>query len=76
MDSLVLAEELSKASEPEKAFESYRRRRFERCRYIVDISVAICNSQLGKGPSLDQARLTREFRWGRLETLRRPRCQR
>jgi 2-polyprenyl-6-methoxyphenol hydroxylase-like FAD-dependent oxidoreductase len=60
-DSLVLADELSRASDPQKAFESYRRRRFERCRYIVDTSVAICNSQLGKGPSLDQAQVTREM---------------
>lgn len=60
-DSLVLADELSRASDPERAFESYRQRRFERCKYIVDTSVALCNSQLRKGPSLDQAQITREM---------------
>jgi 2-polyprenyl-6-methoxyphenol hydroxylase-like FAD-dependent oxidoreductase len=60
-DSLVLAEELSKASEPERAFEAYRTRRFERCRYIVETSLAICHSQLGKGAPINQAQVTREM---------------
>jgi 2-polyprenyl-6-methoxyphenol hydroxylase-like FAD-dependent oxidoreductase len=60
-DSLVLADELAKASEPQQAFEAYRQRRFERCRYIVETSVAICNSQLGRRPPVDQAQLTREM---------------
>jgi 2-polyprenyl-6-methoxyphenol hydroxylase-like FAD-dependent oxidoreductase len=60
-DSLVLADELSKANDPEAAFEAYRARRFERCRYIVETSVAICDGQLGKGPVLDQGKLTGEM---------------
>jgi 2-polyprenyl-6-methoxyphenol hydroxylase-like FAD-dependent oxidoreductase len=60
-DSLVLSDELSKANEPLQAFEAYRARRFERCKYIVETSVAICNGQLGKGPQLDPGRVTGEM---------------
>jgi 2-polyprenyl-6-methoxyphenol hydroxylase-like FAD-dependent oxidoreductase len=60
-DSLVLADELAKSDTPETAFERYRQRRFERCRYIVETSVEICNSQLGKRPSVDQAHLTQQM---------------
>jgi 2-polyprenyl-6-methoxyphenol hydroxylase-like FAD-dependent oxidoreductase len=57
-DSIVLADELSRASDFESAFAAYRERRFERCRYIVESSLAICRSQLGQGPRLDQAKVT------------------
>lgn len=60
-DALVLAEELACADEPEAAFAAYRRRRIDRCRYIVEKSKAICDGQLGKGPPVDQASATREM---------------
>ena len=60
-DSLVLAEELTRHSSPEAAFAAYRERRFERCRYIVENSLAICMGQLGKGPPVDNARATAEM---------------
>lgn len=60
-DSLVLADELSKAASPEQAFQAYRDRRYERCRYIVEKSKSICYSQLGKGPYVDQAEATQEM---------------
>jgi 2-polyprenyl-6-methoxyphenol hydroxylase-like FAD-dependent oxidoreductase len=60
-DAIVLAEELQKAAIPEAAFEAYRARRFERCRYIVDASREICESQLGLRPPVDQARVVREM---------------
>jgi 2-polyprenyl-6-methoxyphenol hydroxylase-like FAD-dependent oxidoreductase len=60
-DGLVLAEELARAATPEEAFRAYRERRFERCRYIVEASKAICDSQLGKAPPVDYARANREM---------------
>lgn len=60
-DSIVLAEELSKHATPEEAFASFRDRRFERCRYIVEKSLAICHGQLGKSPPVDNAKATAEM---------------
>ncbi len=60
-DSLVLAEELSSADTIEEAFTAYRQRRFERCRYIVESSLAICHGQLGKGPPIDNHKATAEM---------------
>ena len=60
-DSIVLAEELARHDTTEAAFTAYRERRFERCRYIVENSLAICLGQLGKGPPVDNARATAEM---------------
>ncbi|OYX66091.1 MAG: 2-polyprenyl-6-methoxyphenol hydroxylase [Sphingomonadales bacterium 32-64-17] len=60
-DSIVLAEELAKAATPEEAFEAYRERRFARCQYIVESSLAICHGQLGKGPPIDNHKATAEM---------------
>lgn len=60
-DSIVLADELSKASSPIEAFQKYRDRRFERCDYVVKSSLAICNGQLGKGPLVDNGKATAEM---------------
>ncbi|WP_338240420.1 FAD-dependent oxidoreductase [Aurantiacibacter hainanensis] len=60
-DSIVLAEELARADTPEEAFAAYRERRFERCRYIVESSLAICHGQLGKGPAVDNHKATAEM---------------
>ena len=59
--SIVLAEEIAKATTPEEAFSAYRARRIERCRYIVERSLAICRGQLGKGPPVDNAQATAEM---------------
>ncbi|MEO9633383.1 MAG: FAD-dependent oxidoreductase [Parasphingorhabdus sp.] len=60
-DSLVLAEEVSSHDTPSEAFKAYRDRRFERCKYIVEKSLAICHGQIGKGPLVDQAAATGEM---------------
>lgn len=61
-DSVVLAEELAKnPNDTEAAFEAFRARRYERCRFIVDSSVAICMGQLGKGPAVDQIAITKRM---------------
>lgn len=60
-DSLVLAEELAQAESVERAFANFQKRRFDRCKYIVESSVAICNSQLGRGPQINQAEATADM---------------
>ncbi len=60
-DSLVLADEISRHDTPEDAFKAYRDRRFERCKYIVEKSLAICHGQLGMGPPVDNAAATHEM---------------
>jgi 2-polyprenyl-6-methoxyphenol hydroxylase-like FAD-dependent oxidoreductase len=60
-DSLVLAEELARGADIESALAAYRERRFERCRYIVESSLAICMGQLGHGPPIDNAQATAEM---------------
>lgn len=59
-DALVLADELSKASNPLEAFTNYRNRRYERCDYIVKASLNICLGQLGRGPLIDVGQATGE----------------
>ncbi len=58
-DSIVLAEEIAAADTPETAFRAFRERRYDRCRYIVESSLAICLGQLGKGPMIENATATR-----------------
>jgi 2-polyprenyl-6-methoxyphenol hydroxylase-like FAD-dependent oxidoreductase len=60
-DALVLAEELADRNDLDSALTAYRARRFERCRYIVESSLAICMGQLGKGPPVDNAAATAEM---------------
>ena len=57
-DAIVLADEIERHDTPEAAFAAYRARRFERCRYIVEESLAICRGQLGLGPLVDNAKAT------------------
>lgn len=57
-DAIVLAEEIARHDNPEAAFRAYRERRFERCHYIVEESLAICRGQLGEGPPVDNAAAT------------------
>jgi flavin-dependent dehydrogenase len=40
---------------------AYRARRFERCRFIVEKSLDICDCQIGKGPPVDNAVATAEM---------------
>ncbi len=60
-DALVLAEELDRHDDVASALKSYRDRRFERCRYIVESSLAICHGQLGLGPAVDNHKATAEM---------------
>jgi 2-polyprenyl-6-methoxyphenol hydroxylase-like FAD-dependent oxidoreductase len=58
-DSIVIAEELAAKESIEAALQAWHDRRYERCKYIVDASVAICRSQLGIGPRVEQAPATK-----------------
>lgn len=60
-DAVVLAEEVDRQADLQDAFATYRSRRFERCRYIVSASLAICYGQIGKGPPVDMIQATREM---------------
>ncbi len=67
-DAIVLADELARADTPEAAFAGYHARRFDRCRYIVNASRAICEGQLGKGPPVDNHAATK----GMFEVVAQP----
>lgn len=60
-DALVLAEEIARHAKPADAFAAYQARRFDRCKYIVDASLAICRGQLGEGPRVEQAKATADM---------------
>ncbi|HET9629468.1 MAG TPA: FAD-dependent oxidoreductase [Novosphingobium sp.] len=60
-DAIVLADELNKAGSVEAALLAYRERRFERCAYIVNASLAICRGQLGLAPPVDNHKATGEM---------------
>lgn len=60
-DAIVLAEEIARHDTPDAAFTAYRARRFDRCQYIVERSLAICRGQLGQAPPVDNAKATAEM---------------
>ncbi|WP_408586348.1 FAD-dependent oxidoreductase [Novosphingobium sp.] len=60
-DAIVLAEELERHADVETALKAYRDRRYERCRYIVEASLAICKGQLGEAPPVDNHTATGEM---------------
>lgn len=60
-DALVVAEEIGRHDAPEAAFSAFHERRFARCKYIVDASLAMCRGQLGQGPMVDQAQATHDM---------------
>ena len=61
-ESLVLADEFSRHGDDfETAFSAYRERMHDRCKFIVDTSLALCMGQLGKGPRVEQAVATKQM---------------
>ena len=60
-DAIVLADELERRDTVEAALIAYRNRRFDRCAYIVNASLAICHGQIGKGPPVDNGKATGEM---------------
>ena len=59
-DSIVLADELARAATPEEAFGNFQARRFERCKFIVEASLALCRAQVEQRPH-DQAAAMRQM---------------
>ena len=60
-DAIVLADEITRHETPDEAFTAFQERRYARCKYIVEASLAICRGQLGLGPIVEQATATREM---------------
>ena len=60
-DSLVIAEELKRHATIEAAFRAFHERRYERCKYIVERSRAVCFGQIGRGPVVEQAHATHDM---------------
>jgi len=60
-DSVVLAEELARHDDVQAAFRAFLARRRDRCRFIVENSVAVGEYQLGLRASLDYAAITRRM---------------
>lgn len=58
-DSIVLADELARGTAIEAVLPAFQARRHDRCRYIVESSLAICRGQLGFGPRVEQASATK-----------------
>lgn len=54
---IVLAEELSRKSDVTEALRSYQERRYERCRDVIDTSVAVGRLQLEHGDPKEHAEL-------------------
>jgi 2-polyprenyl-6-methoxyphenol hydroxylase-like FAD-dependent oxidoreductase len=67
-DAVVLAEELAGKPTPEEAFSAYADRRYERCKFIVDASVAIGEWEMHHTPGFDHAALTQQV----VETMVQP----
>lgn len=57
-DGVVLADALSKHDDLESAFTEYRERRFERCKLIVETSLAIGEWEMGRLPDFDNVGAT------------------
>jgi 2-polyprenyl-6-methoxyphenol hydroxylase-like FAD-dependent oxidoreductase len=54
---IVLAEELAKAASLAEGLAAYQHRRFDRCRDVIETSVAVGQLQLEHGPPEDHAKL-------------------
>jgi len=55
--AIVLSEELSRADSVEEALGAYQERRFERCRDVIETSIAVGRLQLEHGPPQEHAKL-------------------
>lgn len=59
-DAIVLAEELSTRPSFEDAFHAYAERRYERCKLVVESSVAIGEWEMHHTPGFDHAGITQQ----------------
>jgi 2-polyprenyl-6-methoxyphenol hydroxylase-like FAD-dependent oxidoreductase len=59
-DAIVLVEELDKASSIEAAATAYMKRRFERCRMVVENSLRLGEIEIAGAPSAEHAQIMRD----------------
>ena len=57
-DAVVLAEELAKDVPVYEAFEAFMTRRYERCKYVIDVSTQIGKAEMDPSLDIDAADLT------------------
>lgn len=59
-DAIVLADELTHQTSVEEAFNTYAARRYERCKLVVESSVAIGEWEMHHTPDFDHAAITQQ----------------
>ena len=57
-DAVVLAEELAKDVPVYKAFDAFMERRYERCKYVIDVSTQIGKAEMDPSLAINAAALT------------------
>ena len=57
-DAVVLAEELTKDVSVYQAFEAFMQRRYERCKYVIDVSTQIGKAEMDPSLGINAAALT------------------
>jgi 2-polyprenyl-6-methoxyphenol hydroxylase-like FAD-dependent oxidoreductase len=57
-DAVVLSEELGRDLPLYKAFEAFMERRYERCKYVIDVSTQIGKAEMDPSLGIDAAALT------------------
>ncbi|GAC1300665.1 MAG: FAD-dependent oxidoreductase [Ktedonobacteraceae bacterium] len=57
-DAVVLAEEVASKPTLLKALDGYMERRYERCKTLVEISMALCKGEINNDPTVDVAGLS------------------
>jgi 2-polyprenyl-6-methoxyphenol hydroxylase-like FAD-dependent oxidoreductase len=57
---IVLAEELARETELQGALDAFHRRRWERCRMVVENSEKLCRIEMENGDKAEHARIMRE----------------
>jgi 2-polyprenyl-6-methoxyphenol hydroxylase-like FAD-dependent oxidoreductase len=57
---IVLAEELARSTELQDALDAFHRRRWERCRMVVENSERLCRIETENGDKAEHARIMRE----------------
>ncbi len=68
-DAIVLAQELATRASPEQAFVAYAERRYERCKLVVESSVAIGEWEMNHTPGFDHAAITQRVMEAMVEPL-------
>jgi 2-polyprenyl-6-methoxyphenol hydroxylase-like FAD-dependent oxidoreductase len=60
-DAVVLSELLPQDRPIENLFDEFMQRRYDRCKFVQDASMQICQWQLDNDPNTDQAGMTKKM---------------